>query len=707
MPFRLTAACFLVCTAAALGGWGLQPAQAANKYPDDADAVVVHVSPAGSDSAQGDEAHPFRTLERAHQAVREANSAHSVIVRLATGIYRLTQPLIFSAADGGRNGHHVTWAAETGAVPVISGAIAVGGWKVSDRAHHIYVADVPVGLDSRQLWIDDQLAKRARVEVPRSAVEFSAEGLSIAAGAQATADATSIRAAHADTPPIALNDLGRLPDQSRIEVEGTGWFTDRFSPVERIVGRTLHMQQPAWKNNTWGYDTLNNPYGPEAAHLFLVNSLRFLTQPGQWYLDPSHGKLYVRPPEGAAIEKLRVELPRISTLIAIGDNLNAPVEDLAFRDIQFSHTTWLGPSSNIGFASQQSGAYLAMLLPEYPADALTSCKWGCPLFEHARNEWNQTPAAIQVAAAKHIELDHNVFAHLGQYALGIGNDANANLTGVGLGTAGVYVTRNVFIDLAGGAIQAGGVRRDAHHPQEPRQLNTQLFVINNRIESVSKDYRDNSAVLATYVEGAMLLHNEVSEVPYDAIDIGYGWGIQDAHGNPNYRLYFRGYDFPGNLVYDTPTTHRDVYVAYNRIHGAKKYFHDGGAIYNLSASPGTVIADNYIFDNDGRIGIYLDEGSRYITVRDNVVADPKGTWLNANTVHDVLPLRVTLDNTATGNWHDGTAVGGLWDAYHNNQILEDHLVGGDNWPGAARAVMSKAGIEASAGPVEYPRKKSP
>ena len=46
--------------------------------------------------------------------------------------------------------------------------------------------------------------------------------------------------------------------------------------------------------------------------------------------------------------------------------------------------------------------------------------------------------------------------------------------------------------------------------------------------------------------------------------------------------------------------HRDVYVAYNRIHGAKKYFHDGGAIYNLSGSPGTVIAENHIFDNGGR-----------------------------------------------------------------------------------------------------------
>ncbi|WP_213807278.1 hypothetical protein [Granulicella sp. dw_53] len=72
----------------------------------------------------------------------------------------------------------------------------------------------------------------------------------------------------------------------------------------------------------------------------------------------------------------------------------------------------------------------------------------------------------------------------------------------------------------------------------------------------------------------------------------------------------------------TPTTHRDIVVANNRVHGAKKLFHDGGAIYNLSASPGTLITENYIFDIHGLIGLYLDEGSRYIIVRRNVVQDP-------------------------------------------------------------------------------------
>ena len=596
-------------------------------------------------------------------------------------MYRLTQPLLFTALDGGRNGHHVFWLAADGAKPVISGAIPVIGWKLFDKQKQIYVADVPVGTDSRQLWVNDKLASRASIEIPRSSVEFTMEGI-------------TLKDEH-------LDYLARLPEQGRMEVESTGFFTDRFSPVEAISGRTLKMKQPAWNNNIWGYDTLNSPYHPELSHLYLINSLTFLSQPGQWYLDPAKGKLYLRPPTGADIGHMDVELPRLRVLMAIGNSLEEPVQDLIFRGIRFSHTTWLGPDSDEGYASQQSGSFLTGRAAAYPAHPLVDCRFGCPAFETVRNEWSQMPASIQVAAAQRITFDQDIFAHLGQYALGIGNDADANLTGVGLGTSDITVTRSVFTDDAGGAILAGGVRRDAHHPKDPRQINRQLIVSNNRIRSVSKDYRDNSAILSTYVLGAIILHNDVSDVPYDAIDIGYGWGMHDPNGNPNYRVRMHGYDAPQNLVYTTPTTHRDVVVANNRVHGAKRFFHDGGAIYNLSASPGTLITENYIFDNSKMIGLYLDEGSRYITVRKNVVQDPGGEWLNINTVHSAYPLRISVDNTASDNWHDSSKVGGMWTNYENDLILDDHLITDGKWPAEAQAIMHNAGIEPSAGPVEY------
>jgi hypothetical protein len=319
-------------------------------------------------------------------------------------------------------------------------------------------------------------------------------------------------------------------------------------------------------------------------------------------------------------------------------------------------------------------------------------------FESQRSEWSQMPASVQVDAAERITFDGDTFAHLGQYALGIGNDADATLTKTGLGTGDITVERCVFTDIAGGAILAGGVRRDAHHPRDPREINRQLIIRNNRIRSVSEEYQDNSAILVTYDEGAVILHNDISDVPYDAIDIGYGWGINDPGGNPNYRFRMHGYEWPQNRVYETHTTHRDVVVANNRIHDAKTLFHDGGAIYNLSASPGTLITENYIFDNHGRIALYLDEGSRYITVRRNVVDDPDGRWLNVNTVHSAFPMRISPDNTASSNWHNSSTIGGMWTNYQNDLILDDHLITGDTWPAAAQQVMKDAGIEPGAGP---------
>ncbi len=645
------------------------------------DSVVIAISPSGNDGAAGTVGAPFASFARAKQAVRQASQDHDVLVQVGDGVYRLPEPLVFHAEDGGQNGHTVFWVAAPGAKPVFSGALPVAGWKLFDKARGLWVADVPKGTESRNLWVDDHLAPLAAMEIPRADVEFTRQGI-VLKGAK-------------------YDSLAGMPGQDRMEVTATGFFTKRVSPVERVEGHTLVMKQPAWDNNIWGYDALSTPYHPELAHLYLANALAFVKEPGQWFLDSAAGKLYLHPPGDGDPNRMDVELPRVAVLLSIGNSLDAPVHDLVFRGIRFSHTTWMGPRGEDGYASQQSGSYLTGQALAYPSDPIATCHHGCPAFESVRNEWKQMPAAVQVSAAERVTFDGDVFAHLGQYALGIGNDSDAVYSGVGLGTGDITVTANVFTDCAGGAILAGGVRRDAHHPRDPRMRNRQLIVRNNRIRSVSEDFQDNSAILSTYVTGATILHNDISDVPYDAIDVGYGWGMHDAGGNPNYRVRMHGYDWPQNLVYDTPTTHRDVVVAGNRIHGAKKLFHDGGAIYNLSASPGTLITENYIFDNNSLIGLYLDEGSRYVMARKNVVADPEGEWLNINTVRAAYPLRISPDNTAQDNWHDGTKIGGLWTNYQNDLILDDHLVRSGKWPAEAKEIMKAAGIEPGAGPVAY------
>lgn len=216
-----------------------------------AQVVTIAVSPSGDDAADGSADHPFRTLERAQRAVRELNSDHNVVVRLARGVYRIDHPLIFRAADGGRNEHTVTWSeVAPGAQPVISGGLAVSGWRLWNAERKIYVADVPRGSDARQLWVNDRLAPRASMELARKDWDFTRQGIVLRAGAE--------------------NPLGDLQHASRLELRATGFFTERISPVERIAANALVMRQPAWDNNIWG----TTPSRSRSVRSFRISILR-------------------------------------------------------------------------------------------------------------------------------------------------------------------------------------------------------------------------------------------------------------------------------------------------------------------------------------------------------------------------------------------------------------------------------------------------
>ena len=633
--------------------------------------VVIEVSPAGSDKGDGSAARPFATLVRAQAAVRALSRSHSVTVRLADGVYRLSAPLRFGVEDGGRDGYVVRWEAAKDAHPVISGGASVGGWRQADAARDIWVADIPRGADPRQIWVNDRLAHRADVEAPRRAFAFHDWGIQIV--------------------DPAWRFLADLPDQTRMEVENTGFFTDRRARVEKIVGDRILLAQPGWRNNLIGYDTFARPVSGQRARFFIGNALAFVRAEGDWWADPAQGKLYYKPRAGERMADSRVIMPRLEALISIAGRPGEPVRDLQFSGIAFQHTSWLGPSSAEGYASQQSGSYLAGDAPDYPAEPVRDCSWGCWAFERMRNHWRQQPAAVQVAAAARILFEQVEFAHLGQVALGIGNDVSANLSGMALETRSVEVVKSRFHDLAGGAIMVGGVSPEAHHPTRPDQAVRDIVIRDNVIEGVSKVYREQAAILVTYATAALILRNDVSDAPYDGIDVGWGWGVNDPGGNTAYMSLNRGYyDQPGNIVYDTPTILRDTVILGNRVHGVKRWFPDGGAIYHLSADPGALIAENHVYDVPGGIGVYLDEGSRYVTVRDNVF-DGVGLWVNLNALDGAWPRRTAADNVARGNWHNAGKANGAWSDYANNRLVDNIAVEGQAWPEGARAVMARAG----------------
>ncbi|WP_033262085.1 RICIN domain-containing protein [Amycolatopsis vancoresmycina] len=665
MPPNRRSVVAAIATALAVSAFAAPPAHAAT--------VTIAVAPDGNDSNPGTPDQPVATPARAQQLARAQSAANDVVVQLAGGTYRLSAPLALTSADSGQNGHTVTWQAASGQTPVLSGGSQVTGWSVQDSGQNIWVASVPQNADSRQLFVDGSLAPRAAITLSRNDVQFTTSGMTITNS--------------------ALNYLATLPQQNRIEVESQNSFTDRYSPVDHISGSSIVMQQPAWNNNNWGYDTLAKPFG--GGQLFLENSYSFLKNTGQWYLDPQAGKLYYKAPAGWVPASHDVELPRLTSLLQISGSYDNPVRNLAFKGLHFEHTTWLTPSTSVGYANQQTGTFLPAAA-SMPADFLTSCQSGCRQFEGARGSWAQAPAAVQVSAAAGISFTDNTFTHLGQVALGIGNDANAHASGIGLGASSITVDHNSFTEVSGGGVIVGGVRTDAHHPSNAAMTNKDVTISNNTVTRVALDYREMAGILSTYATHTVITHNEVSNLTYDGIDVGWGWGANDAGGSQDYRN--RGlYDY--QPVYTTPTTLRDTVVSYNRVHGTKKLMHDGGSIYNLSANPGSSIDHNYIYDNNRTVGLYLDEGSRYVTLSANVIQD-SGVWAftNANGSNN------TNDSTFGGNWYNGGATQVATGSPHNNVLTGNVQVSGTNWPSGAQAVIAAAGPGGSgpsptAGPV--------
>ncbi len=97
-----------------------------------AKAIVIHVSATTADQADGSAEHPFPTLAAARDALRarrrQGGLGAPVQVLVAPGVYRLSEPLVFTPEDGGTAEAPVTWSGDGGR-PLVSGGREITGWQ--------------------------------------------------------------------------------------------------------------------------------------------------------------------------------------------------------------------------------------------------------------------------------------------------------------------------------------------------------------------------------------------------------------------------------------------------------------------------------------------------------------------------------------------------------------------------------------------------
>jgi hypothetical protein len=549
--------------------------------PARAARTTFWVSPDGDDAARGSRQHPFRTLERARAAARAVRAAGDVVITLRGGMHRLQRPLELDARDSGAPGHALIFRAARGEEPIVAGSVRVTGWEPAGA--NVYKAFVGTAATTRQLYVNGRRATRA--QTPPYPKDFTR----IAEGFEATPG----------SPEPVWQNPG---DVEAVTV--TQWKMMRC-PVASLDGPRVLMQEPCWSNA----NSFQAPPGQEPLWDFRLltrfeNARELLDEPGEWFLDRA-GWLHYIPRDGEDLATAEVELPVLEVLVDGRGTRGMPVERMRFEGLTFAYATWLGPSSDDGYAADQSGFHLTGT--GHPPNVVG----------HARHV-TRTPGNVRFRYARRIAFVGNRFVHLGGVALDFDTGAQRN-----------RIVGNVFEDVSSAAIQVGGVSDVDHHPTDRADVTRDNRITDNLVQHVAVEYVDAAGIYVGFATRTLIRFNDISDVPWSGIALGWGWGLYDPGsfpGLPNATSGEWG-------MWDTPTPSRGNRVMNNRIRRFLMELWDGGAIYTqgrqgVSWRDAERIAWNVASEKRPGAGgntFYTDGGSRYVRLHGNVSFDnPQG-----------------------------------------------------------------------------------
>ena len=559
-------------------------------------AGEIYVSLQGNDKNPGTKEAPFNTLNRAIKQAREwrrlnrPEVAGGIYIRLEEGVYAQRSSLFLRPEDSGTPDSPTVICAVDGAHPVISGGVAVTGWKrgcnhpaVPEKLKQkIWSAEAPLignrRVETRQMWVNGHKVQRA-AQFPDGGLErmidFNPEEQTI-------------------TIPVSQSvNSERLQNAGQLEmIVHQRWAIAilRVKSIdvkdEQAVVRFHEPESHLEFAHPWPQPVIGGEKGNSS--FCLINALELLDQPGEWFQEYPSGTIYYYPQASENMETAEVIIPTLETLVAIDGTLSRPVKHIQFNGITFAHTSWMRPSFQ-GHVTLQGGFPLL--------DAYKLQEPGLPEKAELENQaWITRPeTAIRVRGAEHIDFKHCTFRHLSstgldyEWAVTASSVEDCQFTDIG-GTA-----------LLVGAFPDGGFETHVPFiPADARELCSHITIRNNFISNVTNEDWGCVGIGAGYVRNMDISHNEVCHLNYSGICVGWGWTSLES-GMCNNR------------------------IEANYVHHFARRLYDAGGLYTLSNQPGSVMRNNRIehlieapyATNDRAFYIYLDEATDGYTMENN------------------------------------------------------------------------------------------
>lgn len=543
-----------------------------------------------------------------HEAMREARELRRlnrlaadepVRIQMKGGVYSLYEPVFIRPEDSGTENSPTIIEAFPGETPVLSGGLRISHWR---KEGNYWTAPVPEWNGNaflfRQLWVNGRKAVRARnvSDFNRmDRIRFNdRENRILWIPASAV---SKIR--KAENPELIIHQMWAvavLRIQS-ITIQGDSAGICFHNPEARI-----QFEHP------WPQPMMKEGF---RSAFYLTNALELLDEPGEWYFDKRQRKLYYMPHEDEDMRTAEVVVPVLENLVELAGTIDRPVRHVQFKGIHFQYTTWTRPSEK-GHVPLQAGMYLLDAYKLRPPGVPGNFNLGIE-----NQGWiGRPPAAVSVCAATHTLFENCSFEHLGACALDFIHASSDD-----------EVTRCTFRDIAGNGIQVGkfsDVGMETHLPYDPadkREICVQQHINNNYISDTANEDWGCVGIAAGYVSDIRIEHNEISEVSYTGISLGWGWS-------------------------KTVNCMRNNRVHANYIHHYAKHMYDVSGIYTLSVQSKTEITENrieaiyhppYVHDPNHWFYLYTDEGSSFIVVKDNWCPEekflqnangPGNTWIN-------------------------------------------------------------------------------
>jgi len=611
-------------------------------------AAEIYVAKNGSDNNPGTLEKPLATLNMALRHARELRRLHDpsvkggIIIKIAKGVYQLSEPIFIRPEDSGTADSPTIIEGALDGEAVLSGGLVIGEWRKAANVvglpaaagGKVWVADAPViagnPLLFRQLWVNGIKATRARetdAPIMNRILSWDHQNQTCWIPKPRGIDIT-----HANGMEMFIHQWWAIAmlRVKQVLLQGDSARLSFYQPESHIESE--HPWPAPWISKKTG----NSAF-------YLTNAIQFLNKPGEWYLDMQHQKLYYMPRAGEDMRKATVVAPYLETLLNIQGTIDNPVSYVQFKNIYFQHSTWLLPSQQ-GLVPHQAGMYMT--------DAYKLKIPGTPDKKGLENQaWVGRPAAaVKVSYTEHTLFDACRFEHLASTGLDFARGTHNN-----------EVRGSLFRDIGGTGILDGVFSDEAqevhlpYHPKDEREICSGDRILNNLVIDATNEDWGCVGIGAGYVKNATIAHNEVCDVNYTGISVGWGWT-------------------------KTENAMRDNHITANKIHHYARNMYDVAGIYTLSAQAGTVIENNdvdsiykapYPHDPEHWFYLYCDEGSSYITVKNNWT--PAEKFLkNANGPGDVW------ENNGPQVSNEIKNKAGLEPAYQ--YLLKYKRVNPDNWP---------------------------